>query len=160
MQGEVEMAGMEMPKPGPAHKQLAKLAGNWVGEEKMHPSPWDPKGFVATGKVRNTLSLDGFCILQEYEQLRDGKTSFRGLGIFTWNELKKCNELAWCDSMGGMIQVFAGKWEGDVLRASNEGPMGMTRCSFDVSGNGYKFTMEGSQDGKQWATFMEGKYAK
>jgi hypothetical protein len=154
------MGDMEMQKPGPAHKQLAKLAGNWVGEEKMHPSPWDPKGGVATGRVKNSLALDGFCVLQDYEQVRDGKTTFRGLGILSWNESKKCNELAWCDSMGGLIQIFTGKWEGDVLRCTSEGQMGLARCAFDVSGGGYKFTMDMSQDGKKWVTMMEGKYAK
>jgi hypothetical protein len=154
------MAEMEMPKPGAPHKQLAKLVGDWIGEEKMHPSPWDPKGGVATGKVRNSLALDGFCVLQDYEQVRDGKTSFRGIALFSWNEAKKCNELMWADSMGGMINIFAGKWEGDVLRATSDGPMGTTRCSFDVSGGGYKFLMDVSKDGKSWQTFMEGKYRK
>lgn len=154
------MAEMQMPKPGPNHKQLAKLAGNWTGEEKMSPSPWDPKGGTATGKVKNTIALDGFLIVQDYEQIRDGKTSFRGIGLFTWNENKKCNEIVWADSMGGTAQIFAGKWEGDVLRCTNEGPMGITRCAFDVSGGGYKFLMDVSKDGKQWQTMMEGKYRR
>ena len=151
---------MEMPKPGPAHQQLAKLAGHWVGQEKMHPSPWDPNGGMATGQVKNTLALDGFCVFQDYEQVRDGKTSFRGLGIFSWNAMKQCNELAWADSMGGMVQIFAGKWDGDVLRMTSDGPMGTTRCSFDVAGGGYKFKMDVSPDGKAWTTFMEGTYKK
>lgn len=151
---------MEMPKPGPAHTQLAKLAGLWTGEEKMSPSPWDPKGCVATGKVKNTVALDGFVVVQEYEQVKDGQVTFRGHGIFTFNPEKQQNELVWCDSMGGVAQTFTGKFQGDVLTCTAPSPMGTTRCSFDVSGGGYKFKMEMSQDGKQWMTMMEGKYKK
>ena len=42
---------MDMPKLGPAQQQLAKLAGNWSGEEKLSPSQWDPKGGTAMGRV-------------------------------------------------------------------------------------------------------------
>ena len=151
---------MEMPKPGAPHQQLAKLAGNWVGEERMMPSPWDPQGGTAKGRVKNAVGIDGFVVIQDYEQTRDGKVSFRGHGVFTWNEHKKCNELVWTDSMGGMLQVFAGNWKGDVLEMSNEGPMGKTRCTFDVGGGGYSFVMSGSQDGKNWQPLMEVKYKK
>ena len=151
---------MQMPKPGPQHQQLAKLAGTWTGEEKMMPSPWEPKGCTGNGKVRNTRAVDDFVVIQDYEQTRDGKVTFRGHGIFTWNDAKKCNELVWTDSMGGMLQIFAGNWKGDVLEMLNEGPQGKTRCSFDVSGGGYKFLMSMSQDGKTWAPMMEGKYKK
>jgi len=151
---------MQMPKPGPQHQQLAKLAGTWTGEEKMMPSPWEPKGCIGVGKVRNTRAVDDFVVVQDYEQTRDGKVTFRGHGIFTWNDAKKCNELVWTDSMGGTLQIFAGHWKGDVLEMLNEGPQGKTRCSFDVSGGGYKFLMSMSQDGKTWAPMMEGKYKK
>ena len=151
---------MEMPKPGAPHQQLKKLVGTWTGEEKMAPSPWEPKGCTRTGKVRNTLAIDDFVVIQDYEQTHDGKVVFRGHGVFTWNENKKCNELVWTDSMGGTLQVFSGKWEGDVLRVSSESPMGMMRCSFDCSKGGYKFLMEMSQDGKQWQSMMTGAYKK
>lgn len=151
---------MQMPKPGPQHQQLAKLAGNWVGEETMAPSPWEPKGGTATGKVKNAVAVDGFVVIQDYEQLRDGKVTFRGHGIFSWNDAKKCNELVWTDSMGGTLSVFAGSWKGDVLELSSEAPQGKMRCTFDVGGGGYKFVMSASQDGKKWDVMMEGKYKK
>ena len=151
---------MQMPKPGAPHQQLAKLAGNWVGEEKMMPSPWEPKGCTATGRVKNAVAIDGFVVIQDYEQSRDGKVAFRGHGIFSWNDAKKCNELVWTDSMGGTLQVFAGNWKGDVLEMSNEGPQGNTRCSFDVNGSAYKFLISASQNNKNWQPMMEGKYTK
>ena len=151
---------MQMPKPGAPHQQLAKLAGTWIGEEKMMPSPWEPKGATATGRVVNTVAIDKFVVIQDYEQSRDGKVTFRGHGVFTWNDAKKCNELVWTDSMGGTLQVFAGQWKGDVLEVMSEGAQGKMRCTFDVSGGGYKFLMSVSGDGKKWDTMMEGKYRK
>ena len=66
---------MDMPKPGPAQQQLARLAGNWSGEEKLLPSPWDPKGGIATGKAANRLALDGWIVVQDYEQARGGQVT-------------------------------------------------------------------------------------
>ena len=66
---------MEMPKPGSPHQKLQRLSGKWTGEEKMHPSPWDPKGGAATGRILNRLSLDGFVVVQDYEQERSGNIS-------------------------------------------------------------------------------------
>src|SRR5262249_147243 len=119
------------------------------------------QGATATAKVKNTLAVDGFIVVQDYERSSDGKVSFRGHGIFTWNDAKKCNELVWTDSMdAGALQVLAGQWKGDVLELMNEGPQGRARCTFDVSGGGYKFTMSMSQDGKSWTPIFEGKYAR
>ena len=33
----------EMPKPSEHHLKLHRFAGNWVGEEKLSPSPWGPR---------------------------------------------------------------------------------------------------------------------
>jgi hypothetical protein len=72
-----------MPKPGPEHKQIAKLAGK-LGRrgEARAPSPFDAKGGTAKARVTNRLALDGFIVTQDYEQERDGKVSFRGHGVF------------------------------------------------------------------------------
>src|SRR4030095_8583695 len=51
---------MGMPTVQEQHKKLQTLAGTWTGEEKMHPSPWDPEGGMALGKVNNRIDLDGF----------------------------------------------------------------------------------------------------
>jgi hypothetical protein len=67
---------MEMPKPTAAHKQLELLAGDWVGEEIMHPSPWATGGGTATARVRNRVGLDGFAVIQDYVQERGGEPTF------------------------------------------------------------------------------------
>ncbi len=151
---------MDMPKPGPAHAQLAKLAGNWTGTEKMAPSPWDAKGGTAIGKVTNRVALDGFGVIQDYEQTRDGAVTFRGHGVFSVEPEKGQTTLHWWDAMGCAAQVFTGTWKGDVLAMTSDGPMGKNRCIFDVTGGKYKFAMAMSQDGKQWQELMTGAYTK
>ena len=151
---------MDMPKPGPEHKQIAKLVGNWVGDETLAPSPFDAKGGSAKARVTNKLALDGFVVVQDYEQTRNGAVSFRGHGVFAWDPVKKCVALSWFDSMGGIPQTFTGNFKGDVLEMTSPHPMGHAKCTFDVSGGAYKFSLSMSEDGKQWMPFMSGAYRK
>ncbi|HET6372248.1 MAG TPA: DUF1579 domain-containing protein, partial [Candidatus Polarisedimenticolia bacterium] len=68
---------MEMPRPDENHKKLGALAGSWVGEEKMFPSPWDAAGGTATARLQSRLDLDGFFLISEYVQERGGQVTFR-----------------------------------------------------------------------------------
>lgn len=154
------MPPMEMPKPGAAHQQLAKLAGEWSGDEKLHPSPWDPKGGAAIGKVSNRLALDGFVLVQDYEQRRDGAVNFRGHGVFSIDPAGGAVRLHWWDTMGGTPSGFTGGWQGDELVLACAGPQGNFRCRFAVRGAEYTFAMEVSPDGKQWFPSMEGSYRR
>ena len=150
---------MEMPKPGPAHEKLARLVGNWVGQEKISPSPWDPAGGVATGRVNNRVAVDGFAVVQDYEQERNGAVNMRGVGIFTYDAGGQCYKMHWTDSMGMGVAEYTGQFEGDKLVLSNKGPMGHSRATFDTGTPGaYRFVMEVSQDGSTWFTFMSGEY--
>jgi hypothetical protein len=38
---------VQMAPPSDHHHKLKTLAGKWVGEETIHPTPWDPKGGAA-----------------------------------------------------------------------------------------------------------------
>jgi hypothetical protein len=81
---------MEMPKPTEVHHKLAKFAGRWTGKEKLSPSPWDPKGGAAVGHCNNRLAADGFVLLHEYVQERNGTASFHGHGVFSYDSAGKC----------------------------------------------------------------------
>ena len=151
---------MEMPKPNDAHQKLERLIGHWSGEEKLFPSPWDPKGGVARGQVVNRRALDGFVVVQDYEQERGSVPSFRGHGVFSWDANQKCYALHWFDSMGMSPNVFRGNFEGNVLTLISKDPQMQNRAVFDFSRERqYTFRMEVSQDGAKWQTFMEGHYA-
>ena len=150
---------MQMPKPTEAHKKLERLTGKWKGEEKMYPSPWDPNGGMAVGRVNNRPALDGFTVVQDYEQERNGAVSFRGHGVFSYNAMQQCYVLHWWDTMGMPPNEFKGTIEGNILTMTDKNSQGLNRAVFDLRQEGkYNFKMEVSQDGKQWHTFMEGNY--
>ena len=152
---------MEMPKPGDAHKKLEKLVGSWSGEEKMSPSPWDPAGGTAAARINNKLAIDGFNVVQDYEQERGGVVNFRGHGVFSYDTAGKCYTLHWFDSMGMAPNVFKGNFEGEVLTMTSQSPQASTQAIFDLREPGrYTFKMSMSPDGKQWHPMMEGKYQR
>ena len=151
---------MEMPKPSDAHRQLEKFVGNWIGEEKTMPSPWDPQGGSARASVINRLALDGFVVVQDYEQERNRAVVFRGHGVFSYDANQQCYLMHWWDSMGMPPNVFKGNFDGQIVTlTSDDGPM-KSRATFNLGDNHYSFRMEVSQDGTNWMTFMEGTYAR
>ena len=152
---------MSMPKPTEAHQKLAKLAGRWRGIEKLHPSPFDPAGGEAEGRVDNRLALDGWIVLQEYEQERGGAVNFKGHGVFSFDPGRNVHVMTWWDSFSGVANEYAGDWQGDVLTLNAKTPHGHSRAGFDLSKAGeYGFKMEVSPDGNQWFPFMEGQYRR
>jgi hypothetical protein len=152
---------MDMPKPGEAHRKLHKLAGRWEGTEIMHPSPWVRERAEALGRVENRISLDGFNVIQDYEQRMGDVVSFRGHGVFSWDMSQGCFTMHWWDNMGTPANVFKGDFRGDLLTLDSQSPMGHSRAITDLSRpNAYSFRMEFSQDGKQYVPFMEGSYTK
>ena len=152
---------MDMPRPTAAHERLNKFIGKWRGEEKMSPSPWDPKGGIATGIIENRLSLDGFAVIQEYTQMRDDAVSFRGHGVITYDGQEKCYLMHWFDSMGTPPNVFKGNFEGEILKLSNRFPGGFTRTAWNLgTEKKYSFKMEMSADGTTWNRLMDGDYKR
>jgi len=151
---------MENPQPGAGHRMLEKFIGDWTGDEMLHPSPWDPKGGPASGKISNTWELDGFFVIQDYEGTRDGKIGYRGHGVFGFDAMNSQHTMHWFDGMGGASE-YRGGFEGDVLTLSSRNAMGFSRAIFNFGEPGeYSFKMEYSEDGQQWSPFMEGSYTK
>jgi hypothetical protein len=152
---------MEMPQLTEAHRQLEKFVGSWTGDEKLFPSPWDPKGGAAVGRVVNRLAVDGFAMVQEYEQERGGKVTFRGLGILRYDAGEKCYVMYWFDSMGQPPNVFKGNFEGNRLTLSCRDAQGNMRAAWDfLDKDRYSFRMDFSGDGQNWQPFSEGTLAR
>ncbi len=152
---------MEMPTPGAAHFKLEKLVGFWRGEERVHPSRWDPRGGEAVGRVRNRIALDGFVLIHEYEQERKGRVALRGHGVIRWDPSTEQYVLMWFDSMGMPPNEFRGDFEGDVLTLTSEEPQGWIRAVWDFGEQGrYSYLMESSVDGDNWSPLMEGEYLR
>jgi hypothetical protein len=152
---------MPMPSLTEPHRRLETLVGSWRGEEQLQPSPWDPKGGTAIGQARNVLALDGFAVVQDYAQERDGKVTFRGHGVFRWDQERQDYVLHWFDSMGQEPVVFRGSFEGKVLTLESRQGQGMTRAVWDFRvEKQYSYRMDLSQDGERWFPFMSGTYTR
>ena len=155
---------MTMPHVVEQHHKFRSLAGKWVGEETINPTPWDPKGGTAVGRVESRVGLGGFFLISEYAQERDGKVCYEGHGVYGWDAKEQCYTMHWFDSMSGgncSAPAAKGTWEGNTLTFQNQSEMGYGRYSYLFEGDGrYTFRMDQSQDGKQWVNFMEGKYTR
>lgn len=152
---------MDMPMPGPGHERMKALAGRWEGEETMHPSQWDPKGGVAVGRQTGRLALNGFALISDYEQERDGAITFTGHSVMTFDPKREIHTLHWFDCMGSKPEVFEGRFDGDILTLSHGGPGMHARFTYDLSHPeqmGSK--MEMSPDGTSWKTLFEALYKR
>jgi hypothetical protein len=150
-----------MPQPNEHHRKLHRLAG--TGEETLSPSPWGP-GAQATGRYTGRVDIDGFFVIQDYVQEREGRISYRGHGIFGWDDRRKSYIWYWIDSTGEVPpSPSRGQWNGDTLLFEHE-PMGDRRGRYTFQfpdETSYRFKIENSQDGgKTWQIFMEGSYHK
>lgn len=151
---------MEMPQPTPNHLRLEALAGDWEGEETMHPSQWDPEGGAARGRTRSRLALNGFALISDYEQERDGVITFTGHGVWRFDPREDRYELHWFDCFGAPLELFHGRFEGDVLTVTHGGPM-HARLTYDLSEPGQLISkMEMSEDGESWSTLFDGRYTR
>jgi len=152
---------MEMPKPSAGHQKLEKLAGRWEGEETMYPSQWDPKGGTAIGRTTSRMALDGFALIGEYEQERNGIITFSGHSVFTFDAQENLYSLHWFDCLGTPPELFTGRFDGDVLTVSHGGPGMHARLTYDISDAQHLASkMEMSEDGTNWRTLFDGRYRR
>jgi len=153
---------MQMPMPTDEHRKLHRLAGTWVGEERLEPSPWGPGG-AATGHLTGKVALDGMFVVSDYAEEKDGKVLYRGHGVFGWDGTAKTVVWYWFDSMGeGPGEPARGTWDGDVLVLRSTSPRAQGRYTYRFHGDDrYEFRLENSFDGgKSWVKFMEGTYRR
>jgi hypothetical protein len=93
----------------------------------------------------------------------DGRTVFRGHGIYGWNAQQQTYTWYWCDSMGQVpSQPSRGRCRGDTLVFESSSPQARVATRTASSGDStYHFKLENSFDGgKTWLTFMDGTYRK
>jgi hypothetical protein len=155
---------MEMPKLNQQHQTLHRLAGKWIGEETMHPSPFGPGG-KAIGLYDNRVACNGFFVVSDYDQITGNKLSYTGHAIFGVDPATQETTWYWVDTMGFPPPSPArGKWDGDTLvligRDGKDQIHGRYTYAFEGDGR-LRFKLENTQDGgKSWHPFMEGSYTK
>jgi hypothetical protein len=155
-------APMTMPKPTEAHRKLARFVGKWTIEETMHPSEWAPKGGRAQGRTEYHLGCDGFFLVCDYAQLRDGEETFRGHGVYGFDPKTNLYTMRWFDSMGhDPGEAATGTWDGDVLRFEHATSRGRARYTYTWrSDDEYAFRIENSADGETWKSFLDSVYTR
>ena len=139
-----------------------RMAGSWTSVETIHPSPWDPVGGTRTGRAETRVAMDGFFVVCDYEQLKDGAAAYRGHGVFGYDVASKRWSMHWFDSMGGVpAQLVWGTWTGDTLTFEMSGPQGHNRYVYRFEKDGvYVFSIQASKDGEAWTTFMDGRFTR
>ena len=119
------------------------------------------KGGKATGRMNTRQALDGFAVIYDYEQERNGAITYAGHAVYTFDPKESCYVLHWFDSMGSPPEVFKGTFTGDVLTLAHGGPGMHARMTHDFSKEKRMVSrMEMSPDGKAWKTLFDGTYEK
>ncbi len=149
----------QMPQPGPEHEKLAQMAGEWVGEETLAPSPWSPEEQTRHGHLSARV-LDRFFVVSDYEQKdAEGQVTFRGHGVYSWDAKEEVYRMHWFDSMGGAGSLAKGRIEGNVLTFENSSPMGRHRYQYTFGDGTQTFEMSMSPDGENWQQLMIANYS-
>ena len=153
---------MDMPKPTEQHKKYQAFIGTWAGDETLHPMPWEPKMVKVTSKTVNRLELDGFFLVIDHEQTRDGKIGYRGHGVYGFDPFQQKFTMHWFDVMGFDPGPPAlGTWEGKTLCFQHSHQKGHGRYTYNFERDGlYTLKIEMSQDGKSWIPFLSGTYKR
>ena len=149
------------PSPLPEHRKLAVFAGEWKGEEMVYPSRW-VSGGAATSHVVARMALNGFYLIQDTSQTRDGKESFATHGVFTYDREDRTYKLFWHDSLGYYPPSPAsGGWTGKVLTLVRGSLRGNARHVYElVDDNTYNMKIQFSPDAEGWADVLTGVYRR
>ena len=143
------------------HARLAAFAGEWNGEEMVFPSRWT-EGGTATSHVVAHMDLNGFYLIQDSVQTRDGKQSFATHGIFTFDREDRTYKLFWYDSLGYTPPSPAsGGWVGKTLTLVRGSLRGNARHVYDIiDDDSYSLKIQFSPDAEGWADVLTGVYRR
>ena len=147
--------------PLPEHARLAAFAGEWNGEEMVYPSRWNVGG-PATSRTVARMDLNGFYLIQDGVQMRDGKQVFATHGIFTYDRDDRTYKLFWYDSLGYTPPSPAsGGWVGKTLTLVRGSLRGNARHVYEIiDDNSYSLKIQFSPDAEGWADVLTGVYRR
>ena len=143
------------------HRKLAVFAGEWSGDEMVYPSRWS-EGGPATALVKAHVALNGFYLIQDTVQMRDGKESFGTHGVFTFDREDRRYKLFWHDSLGYYSPAPAsGGWTGNTLILVRGSLRGNARHVYEVVDNdNYTMKIQFSPDAEGWSDVLTGTYRR
>jgi hypothetical protein len=108
---------MKLASPGPEHKKLDVLAGDWTYTAKFWMAPGAPPMEMA-GTTKYTWLMGGRYLQDEVSgPAQAGMPAFQGLGITGYDNITKKYVASWIDSMGTGITPMTGEMDaaGKVL---------------------------------------------
>ena len=143
------------------HARLAAFAGEWNGEEMVFPSRWT-EGGPATSRVVARMDLNGFYLIQDSVQMRDGKQAFATHGLFTYDRDDRTYKLFWYDSLGYTPPSPAsGGWVGNTLTLVRGSLRGNARHVYEIiDDDSYSLKIQFSPDAEGWADVLTGVYRR
>src|ERR1700688_1496847 len=149
------------PTPLEEHRRLAVFAGEWSGDEMVYPSRWN-QGGPATSHVVARIDLNGFYLIQDTRQTRDGKESFATHGVFTYDREDRLYKLFWHDSLGYYPPSPAsGGWTGKSLILVRGSLRGNARHVYEVlDDNSYSMKMQFSPEAGGGDDVLPGVYRR
>jgi Protein of unknown function (DUF1579) len=149
------------PSPLPEHTKLSVFAGEWSGEEMVYPSRWTAGG-PATSRVSARMALNGFYLIQDSVQMRDGKETFASHGMFTYDREDRTYKLFWHDSLGYYPPSPAsGGWAAKSLILVRGSLRGNARHVYEVvDDNTYNMKIQFSPDAEGWNDVLTGVYRR
>lgn len=103
MQKKMEAAGT----PGPAHKALDALVGNWQAEVKCWMEPGG-QAHVSQGTAKTSWSLNGRFLEEEFHGEMMGKP-FTGRSFMGYDNMKQTFNTVWMSDMQTSLFVSEGK---------------------------------------------------
>ena len=115
MQKKMEAAG----KPGPAHKALDALAGNWKAEVKCWSEPGGTPN-ISQGTAKGTWTLNGRFLEEEFHGEMMGKP-FTGRSLMGYDNTKQTYNFVWLSDMQTSMIISEGKAEKDNKVITLEG---------------------------------------
>jgi hypothetical protein len=155
-------AQMPMPKPAPELAKLDFLAGNWISDGDLKPSPMGPGGkMTATDEAR---WMDGKFFMVLHSKFTGAMGDGSSIAIFGYNPEKKVYTYNEYDSMG-QANYSEGTIDGDTWTWNSEENMGGQKFKGRfimkvLTPTSYTYKYEMSQDGTNWTPVMEGKATK
>jgi len=150
------------PKPGPEIKKLDVMAGSWLVEGDIKPSPMGPGGKMSEDEKCSWME-GGFFLVCNVD-FKSSMGNGYGMGVMGYSTDDKAYTYhefnSWGESMNSK-----GTMDGDTWTWTSDEKMGdkVMKSRFTMkftSASAYNFIYEISPDGSKWSVAVDGKATK
>jgi hypothetical protein len=151
------LRAQEQPKPGPEHKKLEMLAGDWTYEGTGEATPLMAAAGKFKGKFSSRLLLGGFFLESRGEDTSDNGYIYQSLGLTGYDPIRKTYVAYSFENDGkvtvGPITVSGNTWTTTGTRTDSKGKVYKTRTVTTYAADGKTstdITEYSGDNGKTW----------